>query len=61
MPIKVTCSNCGGVLHAPDDAGGKRGRCPTCGNILPIPAAAGGSASELPDAPAAPPGQRPQR
>ena len=39
MPIKVTCSNCGGVLHAPDDAGGKRGRCPTCGNILPIPAA----------------------
>ena len=42
MPIKVTCSNCGGVLHAPDDAGGKRGRCPTCGNILPIPAAGGG-------------------
>lgn len=38
MPIKVTCSNCGGVLHAPDDAGGKRGRCPTCGNVLPIPA-----------------------
>ncbi len=44
MPIKVTCSNCGGVLHAPDDAGGKRGRCPTCGNILPIPAVAGGAA-----------------
>lgn len=42
MPIKVTCSNCGGVLHAPDDAGGKRGRCPTCGNILPIPAVGGG-------------------
>ena len=40
MPIKVTCSNCGGVLHAPDDAGGKRGRCPTCGNVLPIPAEA---------------------
>ncbi len=59
MPIKVTCSNCGGVLHAPDDAGGKRGRCPTCGNILPIPAAAAGSATELPDAPAASPGQRP--
>ena len=38
MPIKVTCSNCGGVLHAPDDSGGKRGRCPTCGNVLPIPA-----------------------
>ena len=38
MPIKVTCTNCGGVLHAPDDAGGKRGRCPTCGNVLPIPA-----------------------
>jgi len=44
MPIKVTCSNCGGVLHAPDDAGGKRGRCPTCGNILPIPAVGGSPA-----------------
>jgi hypothetical protein len=60
MPIKVTCSNCGGVLHAPDDAGGKRGRCPTCGNILPIPAAAGGGGgAELPEPPPAPPGQRP--
>lgn len=38
MPIKVTCGNCGGVLHAPDDSAGKRGRCPTCGSILPIPA-----------------------
>jgi hypothetical protein len=52
MPIKVTCSNCGGVLHAPDDAGGKRGRCPTCGNILPIPAdAARSSVGALPDPP----------
>lgn len=60
MPIKVTCTNCGGVLHAPDDAGGKRGRCPTCGNILPIPAAAGsGGGPGLPDAPSAAPGQRP--
>ena len=60
MPIKVTCSNCGGVLHAPDDAGGKRGRCPTCGNILPIPAVEGvGRRHPLPDAPAAPPGARP--
>ena len=57
MPIKVTCTNCGGVLHAPDDAGGKRGRCPTCGNILPIPAVAGGG--DLPDPPPAPHGQRP--
>lgn len=56
MPIKVTCSNCGGVLHAPDDAGGKRGRCPTCGNILPIPAAGG---ADLPEPPAAAVGQRP--
>jgi len=51
MPIKVTCSNCGGVLHAPDDAGGKRGRCPTCGNVLPIPA----DAPKLPAATAEPP------
>lgn len=36
MPIKVTCTNCGGVLHAPDDAAGKRGRCPTCGTVLTI-------------------------
>lgn len=53
MPIKVTCSNCGGVLHAPDDAGGKRGRCPTCGNILPIPAVAGGGGGDVPEPPAA--------
>ena len=38
MPIKVTCSKCGGVLHAPDDSGGKRGKCPTCAAILNIPA-----------------------
>jgi len=57
MPIKVTCSNCGGVLHAPDDAGGKRGRCPTCGNVLPIPAA--NAASTLPTAPADDGGNRP--
>lgn len=51
MPIKVSCSNCGGMLHAPDDAGGKRGRCPTCGNILPIPPldAARASAASLPE------------
>ena len=40
MPIKVTCPKCQGVLHAPDDAGGKRGKCPTCGTVLAIPAAA---------------------
>lgn len=37
MPIKVTCPKCNGVLHAPDGAGGKRGRCPTCGTVLSIP------------------------
>jgi len=54
MPIKVTCSNCGGVLHAPDDAGGKKGRCPTCGNVLPIPAEAPRVAA-VPTVPDAPP------
>ncbi len=61
MPIKVTCSNCGGVLHAPDDSGGKRGRCPTCGNILPIPAAADvpkQSMGNLPDPAAKPAGRQ---
>ena len=55
MPIKVTCSNCGGVLHAPDDAGGKKGRCPTCGNVLPIPAEAPrvAAAPVVPDVPKA--------
>ena len=43
MPIKVTCSKCQGVLHAPDDAGGKRGKCPTCGTVLAIPGGSGGS------------------
>ncbi len=37
MPIKVTCPKCQGVLHAPDDAGGKKGKCPTCGTVLAIP------------------------
>ncbi|MCZ2340988.1 MAG: hypothetical protein LC104_04235 [Bacteroidales bacterium] len=37
MPIKVTCPKCGGVLHAPDDSAGKRGRCPTCQTVLTIP------------------------
>ncbi|MEO2090919.1 MAG: hypothetical protein ABGY75_15675, partial [Gemmataceae bacterium] len=61
MPIKVSCSNCGGMLHAPDDAGGKRGRCPTCGNILPIPPldAARASAASLPDPPAGKGGRSP--
>lgn len=36
MPIKVTCTQCSGVLHAPDDSSGKRGRCPTCGTVLTI-------------------------
>lgn len=36
MPIKVTCPKCQGVLHAPDDAGGKKGKCPTCGTVLEI-------------------------
>jgi ribosomal protein S27E len=48
MPIKVTCMKCGGVLHAPDDSGGKRGRCPTCGTVLMIPA--GGAEDPSPSA-----------
>lgn len=64
MPIKVTCSKCGGVLHAPDDAGGKRGRCPTCGNVLAIPLAEGGRMGSAgfggsPGFPAAPAGPAP--
>jgi len=54
MPIKVTCPKCQGVLHAPDDAGGKRGKCPTCGTVLSIPAIGGGG-SPPPMAPPAPP------
>ena len=53
MPIKVTCSKCQGVLHAPDDAGGKRGKCPTCGNVLSIPGGSGGSM--IPPEPEQPP------
>ncbi|CAN5192898.1 hypothetical protein BH11PLA2_BH11PLA2_13680 [soil metagenome] len=52
MPIKVSCNSCGGVLHAPDDSAGKRGRCPTCGTILAIPADAPRVAAEA----APPPG-----
>lgn len=65
MPIKVTCPKCQGVLHAPDDAGGKRGKCPTCGTVLAIPADAPKAAPEptpfgsftSPPAPAAAPKQ----
>ncbi|MFO0934976.1 MAG: hypothetical protein U0798_00490 [Gemmataceae bacterium] len=59
MPIKVTCEKCGGVLHAPDDAGGKKGRCPNCQNILPIPFDAPRSPSAGFGAPAAPFGSPP--
>lgn len=59
MPIKVTCPKCQGVLHAPDDAGGKRGKCPTCGTVLAIPAVAAAEA-EAP-APARPFADTPPR
>jgi hypothetical protein len=58
MPIKVTCTNCGGVLHAPDDAAGKRGRCPSCGTVLTIPAD-GPAAAAVPPAPEPPAAPRP--
>jgi hypothetical protein len=58
MPIKVTCPKCQGVLHAPDDAGGKRGKCPTCGTVLAIPAETPVPA-EVP-VPAPPPVEAPQ-
>lgn len=54
MPIKVTCPKCQGVLHAPDDAGGKRGKCPTCGTVLAIPAESPRVASGGYEAPAEP-------
>lgn len=66
MPIKVTCSSCGGVLHAPDDAAGKKGRCPTCGTVLTIPAdepipapPMSSGAAPLPPRPAPPPADAP--
>ena len=52
MPIKVTCPKCGHVLHAPDDAGGKRGRCPNCATVLTIPAEQPPSAISMPPSPA---------
>jgi len=55
MPIKVTCPKCQGVLHAPDDAGGKRGKCPTCGTVLAIPAVGGGNPSAMSAPPPPPP------
>lgn len=60
MPIKVTCSQCGGVLHAPDDSSGKRGRCPTCGTVLTILGEfVGPQAASAPQFGAPPPSQRP--
>jgi hypothetical protein len=56
MPIKVTCNQCGGILHAPDDSAGKRGRCPTCGTVLTI---AGESVGPAPSQFGAPPLPRP--
>lgn len=56
MPIKVTCPKCQGVLHAPDDAGGKRGKCPTCGTVLSIPDDPGRAAPPRPADPFDPTG-----
>ena len=38
MPILVICTNseCGQIMHAPDNAGAKKGRCPFCGTIQDI-------------------------
>jgi hypothetical protein len=60
MPIKVTCTQCGGVLHAPDDSSGKRGRCPTCGTVLTIIGEYVGPATAAPQF-GAPPGAMPPR
>ena len=49
MPIKVTCPKCQGVLHAPDDAGGKRGKCPTCATVLQIPMESGVAETPSPE------------
>ncbi len=35
--IKITCTNCGKHLEAPDEAAGKRGRCPECGEVFHLP------------------------
>lgn len=61
MPIKVTCSQCGGVLHAPDDSSGKRGRCPTCGTVLTIIGEFVGPAMPAPPQFGAPPAAQPPR
>ena len=34
--MKLTCSNCGKRLTAPDEIAGKRGKCPGCGHVFVV-------------------------
>lgn len=40
--IKVSCSQCGHHLRAPDKLAGRKAKCPKCGGIIPVPAAQSG-------------------
>lgn len=35
--MKITCSNCGKHLRAPEDSRAKKGRCPACGEVFQLP------------------------
>ncbi len=37
MSIELHCPQCGKLIRAPDDAGGRRGKCPNCKNSVYIP------------------------
>src|SRR5262245_19576010 len=62
MPISVPCPQCGKVLRAPDDLGGRKVQCPSCRATFVVPQ--GGepvmpAVRRLPAAPPPPPSSDP--
>ncbi len=41
--IKITCTNCGKQLEAPEGAAGKKGKCPGCEEVFNVPGIADGN------------------
>ncbi len=37
--MKITCSNCGKALRAPEASSAEKGRCPACGEVFRLPEA----------------------
>ena len=50
--MKLTCSNCGKRLSAPEQMAGKRGKCPACGHVFVLPSIMGAPSADNTPSPA---------